>query len=497
MNDTIFEKQILFMFDELTTEFSLSPASFSLKKNYSKAGANPGSLISTEIDIHEEVYPPDNAHSIASTSLVLYLKPNPHYYELLVRHDRLSYISIPRTASLKPMADKLYTHILFQFEDSSIWTFIRENIVYCINNYLPSSSFGCCSRYKEYSSMKKCMHPNILYANGCQYRSNLESGNIFYNDLKDDSAMYDFICIDFEIANNNMNSACSLGIACVRNLRVVCKEYFLIKPPTGHFRPECSSIHGLTYEDVKDADTFDVIWDKIAHYFTDCHYVFAHNAYFDMSVLNECMNTYHIPKPSFTYIDSMNFSSKVCHDCGSSLAARCNYFNIPIEDHHNALSDAVMCAELVINSVLASKYKTFETYLKTYRSIHRHNFLDIHSQTYFRRGKKFENIRISELSTTNTSFDASNPFYQKSCVFTGELQSLGRKDAMQKVLDLGGIVKSAVGKKTDYLIVGVQNSSLVSEGGHSVKEKTAIALNESGYDIKILNEDTFLAMLQD
>jgi len=32
---------------------------------------------------------------------------------------------------------------------------------------------------------------------------------------------FDFIAIDFEIANYNLNSACALGIAAVRNLEIV------------------------------------------------------------------------------------------------------------------------------------------------------------------------------------------------------------------------------------------------------------------------------------
>ncbi len=40
--------------------------------------------------------------------------------------------------------------------------------------------FGCCSRYLECSYLKKCVHPDIVYATACQYRKNLESGKIFY-----------------------------------------------------------------------------------------------------------------------------------------------------------------------------------------------------------------------------------------------------------------------------------------------------------------------------
>lgn len=47
--------------------------------------------------------------------------------------------------------------------------------------------------------------------------------------------MYDFVTIDFETANNNLNSACSLGIVAVKDLEIVEREYYLIKPPTNNF----------------------------------------------------------------------------------------------------------------------------------------------------------------------------------------------------------------------------------------------------------------------
>lgn len=40
--------------------------------------------------------------------------------------------------------------------------------------------FGCCSRYIECSNAKKCLHPNWFRSLSCEYKSHLESGEIFY-----------------------------------------------------------------------------------------------------------------------------------------------------------------------------------------------------------------------------------------------------------------------------------------------------------------------------
>lgn len=173
-----FNEKLKEIFVKISKDFALPENTFSIKENYSKIGANAGNLISTEIDIQEYAYPPDN--SITGTSLVLYLKPNKNYYELLIRRDRLSHILIPNTAKIKESSDKIYEHILFNFKDPSIYNFVETNILFCLENYTSSNTFSCCARYKECSASAKCLHPNTLYAKGCQYRKNLENGKIFY-----------------------------------------------------------------------------------------------------------------------------------------------------------------------------------------------------------------------------------------------------------------------------------------------------------------------------
>lgn len=47
-----------------------------------------------------------------------------------------------------------------------------------------NQSFGCCSRYEACSDAKTCIHPDIKFALGCQYRHNLMEGKIFYGKNK-------------------------------------------------------------------------------------------------------------------------------------------------------------------------------------------------------------------------------------------------------------------------------------------------------------------------
>lgn len=42
------------------------------------------------------------------------------------------------------------------------------------------STFACCSRYEACSDARSCIHPDVKFALGCQYRRNLMEGKIFY-----------------------------------------------------------------------------------------------------------------------------------------------------------------------------------------------------------------------------------------------------------------------------------------------------------------------------
>ncbi|QCH27957.1 exonuclease domain-containing protein [Clostridium tyrobutyricum] len=315
---------------------------------------------------------------------------------------------------------------------------------------------------------------------------------------------FDFVAIDFETANNNYSSACSLGIVGVKNNEIYKKDYFLIHPPTLDFSEKNISINGITPKDIENAPLFPEIWNNINSYFDD-NILIAHNAAFDMSVLKNCLSEYDLSMPDFNYICSIPISTRLCRGkgIGKSLEDRANYFGIDLGHHHNSLDDAMACANLVIECIKRAHRKTLESFCHTYVSLPIKNFADLHPRKEL-MGKsnkstfaehRFNTVKVSEIKSTNDNIDPSNPFYNKSVVFTGDLECLSRKEAMQKIADWGGILKSSVSKKTDYLIIGIQDKSLVGDDGMSNKEEKAYILNEKGYSIKILNETEFLNLI--
>lgn len=315
----------------------------------------------------------------------------------------------------------------------------------------------------------------------------------------------DFIAIDFEIANADMASACSIGLAYVENNAIVKEQYFLIKPPSLSFHPKFIAVHGITEKDVEDAKSFPEVWEMIKEDISS-HTIIAHNAQFDMSVLYCCLEKYQLDTPDFSYICSIPISNRATRGAkiGQSLKDRTSYFGIAMEEHHHAGSDARACAELVIACIESRKKDSLTNYCASYPTLPIKLFSELKPQTTFGRTtfakrkpvKQFNSVSISEISPTTDSFDENHPLYQKNLVFTGDLHSLDRKDAMQQVVDVGGVIKSGVSSKTDYLVVGVQDQKLVGSEGISSKEKKAYDLQAKGKPIEIINEQQFLALLK-
>ncbi len=70
--------------------------------------------------------------------------------------------------------------------------------------------------------------------------------------------MSTILAIDFETANYERDSACAVGLALVQNGRIIKTDSFLIRPPNSWF--VFTYIHGLTWDDVCDSETYDELW---------------------------------------------------------------------------------------------------------------------------------------------------------------------------------------------------------------------------------------------
>lgn len=158
----------------------------------------------------------------------------------------------------------------------------------------------------------------------------------------------DFAAIDFETANQELSSVCSVGIVIVRKGAIVERFYSLIRPEPDYYSYSNSLIHGITYEDTADADVFSTVWKRAEPLIENLPLV-AHNKGFDEACLKAAFKTYQMDYPDYIFYCTLAESRRqlkhlpnhklntVAEDCGYTLA-----------NHHHALADAEACAEIAL-----------------------------------------------------------------------------------------------------------------------------------------------------
>ena len=163
-----------------------------------------------------------------------------------------------------------------------------------------------------------------------------------------------FLALDFETANLRRDSACALGLARVENSKIVDKKALLIRPPYKLFL--FTYLHGISWEDVEDAQTFKQQWGSIKSFFRGIDFAVAHNAPFDRDVLHACCNRYKIKVPEIDFKCTVKLSRQILGIYPTNLPAVCNKLNIPL-NHHDALSDTLACAKIMIKILKESKHE--------------------------------------------------------------------------------------------------------------------------------------------
>ena len=161
----------------------------------------------------------------------------------------------------------------------------------------------------------------------------------------------DFTAIDFETANGSAASACSVGMAKVRDGRVVDTAYWLIRPPLGHddFLEWNVRIHGITAADVADAPLWSEQLPGLLEFAYGDHLV-AHNAGFDMGVIAAACAASLQPTPTLDYLCSLQVARKTYHLDSYRLPAVAMAAGFEDFEHHNALADALACAAIIVHA---------------------------------------------------------------------------------------------------------------------------------------------------
>ena len=169
-------------------------------------------------------------------------------------------------------------------------------------------------------------------------RFNSEDRNICPAGLKN------YAAIDFETANYERSSVCSVGVVIVQDGEIVDSFYSLVCPKPNYYNNFCSNIHGLSQRDTDNAPIFPEVWARIEPLIGGLPLV-AHNKTFDEGCLKAVFRVYQMEYPDYEFYDTLAASRqkfpKLPNYQFGTVAAECGY---NLEGRHHPLSDVEACA---------------------------------------------------------------------------------------------------------------------------------------------------------
>lgn len=291
----------------------------------------------------------------------------------------------------------------------------------------------------------------------------------------------DYVVLDLETTGFSAQYDEIIEVSClrVRNSIVVDKYSSFVKPESA-IDEYITELTGITNEAVSDAPSISSVLPSVVD-FIDSDIIVGQNVSFDINFLYDVCSSLLGITFSNDYVDTMRMSRKLYPELNHHrLIDIVQHLNIEHSDFHRSLNDCNMaqkCFE-AMRCEAHLKYPNIEDFITAF-SRKSHNKLDANS-----------------LSTSVTEFDTLHPLFGKLCVFTGVLEKMDRKDAMQIVLDFGGQCGNAVTKKTNYLILGNNDYCSTIKDGKSGKQKKAEEYKLCGCDIEIIPENVFYDMIE-
>lgn len=161
-----------------------------------------------------------------------------------------------------------------------------------------------------------------------------------------------FVVVDFETANAQRLSACSIGVAVIENGSITDSFTSLIKPPeeVGDFAPLNIKIHGITKDMIAEAPTFELLYPQLQELSTGAS-ILGYSK-FDKSVLSNLADYYALPvhwSKIDEYIDVCAMAKKKLPQLKNhKLKTLAKYFDLGEFHHHDATDDAVICARIYL-----------------------------------------------------------------------------------------------------------------------------------------------------
>jgi len=302
-----------------------------------------------------------------------------------------------------------------------------------------------------------------------------------------EKALNDFIVIDVETTGFSPSTATIIQLCAVHY-----REHTEIDSFATYINPLCpippriTALTGIDDVIIADAPTFDEVKDSFIKVIDQSPLLTGYNFSFDLRFLSVAAGFQIAEK--YRCFDTLALARRFIPCIGYKLCQVSAVVGYQTQ-FHNALHDCRACGE-ILNYISRNIDPEWIQLHYCIPSVCCHDSEVQQARHYYQERQKNLDCPISpERILQNGQLQG------KTIVFTG-LLSFGRTVAEEMARQAGALVRGSVSKKTNYLVVGEQDCSLVGSDGLSSKEEKAYQLNdECGARIKIISEVEYLMLL--
>lgn len=285
-----------------------------------------------------------------------------------------------------------------------------------------------------------------------------------------------------------VDSIIEIGAIKYQNGQEVDRFQSLVQPPVsrnGLFVEDFTTEYtGITNDMLANAPKTPDVLEQFADFLGDT-IIIGYNISFDVNFLYDAYVEYLGRTLPNDHIDCLRMARRLYPEMEQHrLSDMTERFGIVNQRAHRALCDveATQSLYLILREEALKRYGSEEEFVKLWHKNSRSGSHGL-AKTIIR----FEDAKL----------DPDNLLYGKICVFTGKLEKMERRDAMQIVANLGGINGDSVTKKTNYLILGNNDYCTSIKDGKSSKQKKAEQYKLEGYNIEVIPESVFYELISD
>jgi len=295
----------------------------------------------------------------------------------------------------------------------------------------------------------------------------------------------DYVVIDIETTGLSSEYDEIIEVSAIKisdNIKV--GSFSSLINPNRDISPFITELTGITNKMVQGKPTIAEAIPAL-HEVIGNNILVGHNVNFDINFLYDRYEKYSTLPLENRFIDTMRISRKLHTDLARHrLADIADYYQIDLTGSHRSMRDCEItnqCFQKMKNDIIM-QYEDIDKF-----------------KDYFYSKKVYPVVKegAKQIHTDKVEFDISHPLYGKRVVFTGALDRMIRKVAMQMVADLGGINEDNITLNTNYLIIGNYDYCSTIVDGKSTKQKKAEGYKLKGREIDIISENVFYDLAND